>query len=103
METNSSNLLSEHKYSIQEDPANGVVLMKDDNQVFCHHVQPIPTQGAISGQINFFRFPCCTNCSKAEILKDEADGELYYVISCDGNTKQLKLEKPKEKTKFTIL
>lgn len=96
------NFTSEHEYSIQEDSANGVVLMKDNNQVFCHRVQPIPTQGAIAGQVSFFRFPCCTNCGKAEILKDEKD-DLFYVVSCDGTKQKFKLKDPKPKATLISL
>jgi hypothetical protein len=96
------NLTSEHEYSIQEDSANGIVLMKDKNQVFCHRVQPIPTQGAIAGQVSFFRFPCCTNCGKAEVLKDE-NNDLFYVVSCDGTKQEFKLKSPKPKATLISL
>lgn len=79
----------QHVYKIQKDPANGLILIKDNAQVFCHKVPPMPTRGAIEGQVNFFRFPCCTNCSKARILAEGQDD--FYEVSCDGTVGKFKI------------
>ena len=93
-----------HIYSILEEKQNGFVLVKDGRQVFCHKLQPIPTQGNFAGQVSLLRMPCCTNCGRATIFKQ--DEKTYYEQSCEGTINQFILEikdNPSEKHEGKII
>lgn len=77
-----------HEYKVKADPSSGLVLIKDEIQVFCHKLMPMPMSGNL-GQTQFFRFPCGTNCGKANIVKD-GDGN-KFVQSCDGTINEFPL------------
>lgn len=58
-----------HKYEIKEDKNYGNVLFKDGRESFCPFQQPVATQGM--GGVGLMRLPCCTNCTLANLEKEE--------------------------------
>lgn len=101
MESQNSQVGIAHEFTLKFTHDNGMVLYKDNHMVHCHLTMPIPMSGALGGT-NFYRFPCCTRCGKANII--HSDDKDIYVQSCDGTINEfiLKVENDSQENTPTL-
>jgi hypothetical protein len=83
------------KYTVEKKDGQGYVLVKDGEQSFCPHQQPIPAQGI--GGMTLMRMPCSTNCPLAKYKENQ------YRVLCGSDLVSYEIENGSEdKPNLTI-
>ena len=81
-----------HKYTLKLGQNKDFILNKDNAEVFCPKIAPLPIPNSVGG-FGLMRMPCSTGCPFATLKHNLRKDKYVYHIGCEsGKTIELEIE-----------